>query len=152
MEAQRYPEDFDGIVAGAPANDLMVQNTVHHAGNVLANRDASGNPILLASRLPLIHDAVVATCGKLDGVTEAKAGVVRRLHDRATDGQGWRLEQRISHKRGLELDRTLFMPAAPGQTTFSENIALLFPRDLACLNVASPNYRLSDFQFTVPNS
>ncbi len=180
MEAQRYPEDFDGIVAGAPANDLVVQNTVHHAWNVLANRDAGG-PILLAGKLPLIHDAVVAACDKLDGVadgllddprrchfdpasllcapgqdaaaclTEAEAGVVRRLHDGATDAQGRRLEQRISHEWGSELDWTLFVPAAPGQATFSETIALSFLRYLATFNVANPNYQLSDFQFTVPN-
>lgn len=180
MEAQRYPEDFDGIVAGAPANDLVVQNTVHHAWNVLANRDASGDPILLADKLPLIHDAVVAACDRLDGVadgllddprrchfdpasllcapgqdettclTPAEAGVVRRLHDGATDAQGRRLEQKISHEWGSELDWTLFVPAAPGQPTFSENIALSFLRYLATFNVANPNYQLSDFQFTVP--
>src|SRR5439155_24213148 len=31
MEAQRYPSDFNGIAAGAPANDMVVQNTYHHA-------------------------------------------------------------------------------------------------------------------------
>lgn len=41
------------------------------------------------------------------------------------------------------------MPAAPGQTTFSENIALSFLRYLAYFNVANPNYQLSDFQFTL---
>jgi feruloyl esterase len=180
MEAQRYPDDFDGIVAGAPANDLVVQNTVHHAWNVLANRDANGNPILLAGKLPLIHAAVVAACDGLDGVadgliddprrcrfdpasllcapgqdgttclTDAEAGVVRRLHGGATDARGRRLEQRISHEWGSELDWTLFVPAAQGQTTFSESIALSFLRYLAYLNVANPNYQLSDFQFTVP--
>ena len=134
MEAQRYPNDVDGIVAGAPANDLVVQNTVHHAWNVLANRDANGNPILLAGKLPLIHGAVVAACDRLDGVadwlindprrchsdpasllcspgqdgtsclTDAEAGVVRRLHDDATDAQGHRLEQRVSHEWRSEPD------------------------------------------------
>ncbi|WP_336246861.1 hypothetical protein [Streptomyces cupreus] len=35
MEAQRYPGDFAGIAAGAPANNMVVQNTFHHAWNVL---------------------------------------------------------------------------------------------------------------------
>lgn len=180
MEAQRYPDDFDGIVAGAPANDLVVQNTIHHAWNVLANRDANGSPILLAGKLPLIHAAVVAACDGADGVadrliddprrcrfdpssllcapgqdrttclTGAEAGVVHRLHEGAVDARGRRLEQRISHEWGSELDWTLFVPMAQGQTTFSETIALSFLRYLAYFNIANPNYQLSDFQFTVP--
>ncbi|GGN23963.1 feruloyl esterase [Actinoplanes campanulatus] len=175
MEAQRYPDDFDGIVAGAPASNLVVQNTFHHAWNVLANRDAAGNYILLAGRLPLIHDAVMAACDRLDGLadgvlddprrcrfdpyslvcddpatclTRAEAAVVRRLHDGAVTSRGVRLEQEISHEWGSELDWTLFVPAAQGQVTFSENIALSFLRYLAYFNVADPDYQLTDLEFT----
>jgi feruloyl esterase len=175
MEAQRYPGDFDGIAAGAPASNLVVQNTFHHAWNVVTNQDKNGNYILLADKLPLIHAAVLAKCDGLDGVadgvlddprncdfdpytlvcadtatclTGAQAGVVRRLHDGATDAYGVRLEQPISHEWGSELDWTLFVPAAQGQTTFSENIALSFLRYLAYFNVAAPDYQLSDLAFT----
>jgi feruloyl esterase len=175
MEAQRYPDDFDGIAAGAPASNLVVQNTFHHAWNVLANKDAAGNYILLADKLPLIHNAVLAACDALDGVadgvlddprnchfdpytlvcssglaclTSAQAAVVKKLHDGATDAEGNRLEQPISHEWGSELDWTLFVPAAQGQTTFSENIALSFMRYLAYFNVADPTMRLTDLKFT----
>ena len=179
MEAQRYPHDFDGIAAGAPANDLIVQNTFHHGWNVLANKAANGDYVLLAGKLPLIHSAILAACDGLDGVvdgviddprscpfepasllcaagqdpatclTEAEAAVVRRLHDGATDSSGQRLEQKISHEWGSELDWTLFVPSAQGQTTFSEQIALSFLQYLAYFNVANPNYTLADLQFTV---
>lgn len=71
MEAQRYPDDFDGIAAGAPANDLIVQNTFHHAWPAAANTDPkTGKYILLAGKLPLIHSAVMKACDSLDGVTD----------------------------------------------------------------------------------
>jgi hypothetical protein len=178
MEAQRYPDDFDGIAAGAPANSIAVQNTVHHAWNVLANQDRNGRAILLAGKLPLVHQAVLTTCDSLDGVrdglltdprtchfnpaslicrsgqhpstclSKAEAGVVLRLHDGATDSHGRRLEPAIAHEWGSELDWTLFVPAAQGQTVFSEQIALSFLRYLAYPNQASPTLKLTDFQFT----
>jgi feruloyl esterase len=181
MEAQRYPDDFDGIAAGAPANDLVVQNTFHHGWNVRANQDANGNYILLASKLPMIHAAVLAACdgddGLVDGLiddprncrfqprsllcapgqdpatclTADEADVVQRLHDGATDSHGRRLEQKIAHEWGSELDWTLFVPSAQGQVTFSEQIALSFLRYLAYFNVADPAYQLADLKFTVPS-
>jgi feruloyl esterase len=175
MEAQRYPADFDGIAAGAPASNVVVQNTIHHAWNVLANKDAKGNYILLANKLPLIHNAVLAKCDALDGVkdgvlddprrcdfdpsslvcanaktclTKAEADVVEKLHNGATDAQGNRLEQAISHEWGSELDWTLFVPAKQGEVTFSEQIATGFLQYLAYFNHADPNYKLTDFDFT----
>ncbi len=181
MEAQRYPDDFNGIVAGAPANDIVVQNTFHHGWNVLANKDAAGNDILLAAKLPMIHAAVLAACDGIDGVvdgliddprqchfqpatlkcaagqdpsaclSDAEAGVVQRLHDGATDAQGRHLEQKIAHEWGSELDWTLFVPAVQGQPTFSESIALSYLRYLAYFNVADPTYQITDLKFTVDN-
>ena len=172
MEAQRYPDDFDGIAAGAPASNMAVQNTYHHAWNVLANLDANGQFILLANKLPLIHTAVLNACDGIDGVTDgliddprachfnpqtmvgngltaAEATVVRKLHDGATDKYGNRLEQEISHEWGSELDWTLFVPAAQGQTPMSANFALSYLRYLADPNHPNPDYQLSDLPLTV---
>ena len=71
MEAQRYPADDDGIVAGAPAN-----NWTH-----LLSSAASGTKAMLSepasylppSKLPAIQAAVLAQCDGLDGV---KDGVI----------------------------------------------------------------------------
>ncbi|GAA4607277.1 tannase/feruloyl esterase family alpha/beta hydrolase [Actinoallomurus liliacearum] len=179
MEAQRFPGDFDGIAAGAPANDMVVQNTFHHAWNVLTNLDDDGHYILLAGKLPLIHRAVLAACDGLDGVTDgligdprqchfdpatllckagqdpstclssAETGVVRRLHDGAVDERGRRLEPAIAHEWGSELDWTLFVPAKQGQTVGSENFVLSFARYLGYTNVVNPGWKLSDLKFTV---
>jgi feruloyl esterase len=81
MEAQRYPDDFDGIAAGAPANDLVVLNTYHHGWNNFANIDPTTQTyILLAGRLPLLHQAVLAACDGIDGVVDGVIDDPRACH------------------------------------------------------------------------
>jgi hypothetical protein len=68
MEAQRYPQDFDGIIAGAPANTwsrLMAGGLWNE--QALLN-DPAGN--LPPSKLPVIQKAVLAACDALDGVKD----------------------------------------------------------------------------------
>jgi len=129
MEAQRFPDDFDGIAAGAPVNGLIVQNTFHHAWPAVINVDPeTGMYILLASKLPLIHAAVLQACVSIDGVadgvidnpqvchfnpqsmlcakgltastclSQAEVNVVRQIHDGATDSNGVHLEQVVSRE------------------------------------------------------
>ncbi|MCC4620795.1 tannase/feruloyl esterase family alpha/beta hydrolase [Xanthomonas cassavae CFBP 4642] len=74
IEAQRYPDDFDGIIAGAGALNFMAQNAVFHAWQARANTGADGKPILLADRLPILHKAVLAACDKLDGLADGLIG------------------------------------------------------------------------------
>ncbi|CAM3916887.1 Mono(2-hydroxyethyl) terephthalate hydrolase [Klebsiella quasivariicola] len=70
MEAQRFPQDFDGISAGAPAAFFQFQNSFFHGWNVAANQRPDGTAILLKDRLPLIHQAVLAHCPTLSGVQD----------------------------------------------------------------------------------
>ncbi|KTB87931.1 tannase/feruloyl esterase family alpha/beta hydrolase [Pseudomonas syringae] len=67
IEAQRYPDDFDGIIAGAPALNFQVQKTLYHGWMTRSNTGPDGKPILLAAKLPLLHKAVLAKCDVLDG-------------------------------------------------------------------------------------
>jgi hypothetical protein len=71
MEAQRFPEDFDGILAGAPANFW----THMLAGNVDVARSIYTNPAGYISpvKIPAIHNAVLAACDAQDG---AKDGII----------------------------------------------------------------------------
>ncbi len=97
MEAQRYPDDFDGIAAGAPAMNFQIQNSFYHAWQARSNMDAQGHAILTADKLPILHAAALAECdakdglkdGQIDdprrcqfdpGVTECKVGVTDTSH------------------------------------------------------------------------
>ena len=63
-EAQKFPDDFDGIVAGAPANRTAMALWVAHA--VL--KDPASN--IPSSKYPMIHQAVLAACDARDGVKD----------------------------------------------------------------------------------
>jgi feruloyl esterase len=60
VEAQRFPDDYDGILAGAPANN----RTRLHMGFLWDFTAARRNPesFIPASKLPLISEAVLNTC------------------------------------------------------------------------------------------
>jgi len=65
MEAQRYPEDFDGIIAGAPANDWSTLFTTF-----VWNQQALLKDPIPPAKLPAIQKAVIAACDRLDGVSD----------------------------------------------------------------------------------
>ncbi|HEY9137195.1 MAG TPA: tannase/feruloyl esterase family alpha/beta hydrolase [Terriglobus sp.] len=68
MEAQRFPEDYDGILAGAPAN-----NWTHMLANGLAMMQAMGDDpttFFTSMKLPAIHAASLAACDAQDGVKD----------------------------------------------------------------------------------
>lgn len=68
MEAQRYPNDYDGIIAGAPAHNWthLITNGIWIA-QAVHNDEASYIP---PSKYPLIHKAALAACDSLDGVED----------------------------------------------------------------------------------
>lgn len=80
MEAQRFPEDFDGISAGAPAALFTVQNSFYHAWNVRGNQRADGTNILLQNRVGILHDAVIRHCDTLSGVKDGILEEPRACH------------------------------------------------------------------------
>ena len=70
VEAERFPGDFDGISAGAPAMNFVIQNSFYHAWQSDSNTRPDGTHILLADRLPILHAAAIAACGKQERVTD----------------------------------------------------------------------------------
>ena len=67
-EAQRFPGDYDGIVAGAPANNWMPLMTNNAQRVIVALGDSTR--YLLPPTRAMLHDAVVKACDKLDGVED----------------------------------------------------------------------------------
>ena len=67
-EAQRFPADYDGIIAGAPANywTHLTAHIVSVAQSV--RRDAASQ--IPQSQYPLIHEAVLRQCDARDGVRD----------------------------------------------------------------------------------
>ena len=68
MEAQRFPEDYDGILAGAPANNW----TALLSSGVDVTQVTAGDPAgyISSMKLPAITRATLAACDAQDGVKD----------------------------------------------------------------------------------
>jgi len=118
VEAQRFPRDFDGIIAGAPVYDETGDGTLFVAWGPLANMDENGKAILDPKKLPMIREAVLEKCDARDGLadgilqdpticewqpsdiqckagdyndsclSDAEIGVVNKIYTGATDSNG----------------------------------------------------------------
>ena len=75
MEAQRYPEDFDAIVAGAPVYNQIHLNESQVALQVDLLRDPSR--IIPPQKLALFADAVVRACDGLEA-SRTTSSTIRR--------------------------------------------------------------------------
>lgn len=65
MEANRYPEDYDGIIAGSPAmnfGEIMAQ--------MIWNEQVLTTAPKLLDKLPLVNKAVMQACDGVDGVED----------------------------------------------------------------------------------
>jgi len=63
-EAQMFPDDYDGIIAGAPANRTAISLWIAHA---VLKDPASYIP---PSKYPIVHQAAIAACDANDGLKD----------------------------------------------------------------------------------
>ncbi|MGC1619752.1 MAG: tannase/feruloyl esterase family alpha/beta hydrolase [Candidatus Acidiferrum sp.] len=78
MESQRYPEDYNGIIAGAPANYWT-----HLLSSALWDAQATTEDpasYIPTSKIPAIAKAVNETCDAKDGVTDGVLNDPRKCH------------------------------------------------------------------------
>lgn len=67
MEAQRFPEDFNGLVIGAPVLN-STGTTMRHIWNAQAALAGPGS--IPADKLPLLADTVYKKCDRIDGLED----------------------------------------------------------------------------------
>ena len=72
MEAQRYPDDFDGILAGAPAYDRPAESFADCAQATQGSRQH-----ITPEKFAVLHQAALDACDALDGV---KDGIISDPH------------------------------------------------------------------------
>jgi pimeloyl-ACP methyl ester carboxylesterase len=75
MEAQRYPDDFDGIIAGAPALDFVGIGAqfIRDTRAIYPDPQQLADPLFAPEQLTLVESSVLAACDADDGV---KDGVI----------------------------------------------------------------------------
>lgn len=72
MEAQRFPTDYDAIIAEAPVYTLQVQTSA-----VLRNKVIAEGGGFTAPQLKLVNDAVLKACDAKDGVADGVVAAPR---------------------------------------------------------------------------
>lgn len=132
VEAERFPDDFDGIVGGSPPYFETGDTPLFLSWGARVNIDADGKTILGAEKLPMIHKAVLKACDAQDGaadgilqnpaschwepatiackagasgddcLTPAQVAVVQKIYDGATNSKGRKLY--FGMARGSELN------------------------------------------------
>jgi feruloyl esterase len=76
VEAQRYPGDYDGIIAGAPANFW----THNFAGFVWDEQALQGAAQIPAAKMAAIEKAALNACDAKDGLTDGLIDDPRQCH------------------------------------------------------------------------
>ena len=77
VEAQRFPWDFDGIIAGAPPINFTA-NSMAQLWASLATKNKEGRSILNADSVALVHKAILEKCDLDDGVRDGVVGNPRQ--------------------------------------------------------------------------
>jgi feruloyl esterase len=102
MSAQRYPDDFDAILAGAPALDFtgIAATFVNVTRKMYPDPGDLSAPVLSQGDLTALGKAVLNACDKLDGLED---GVM-------TDPRACRFDPAILACKGKNLDSCLSKP------------------------------------------
>jgi feruloyl esterase len=70
LEAQKFPDDYDGLMPSAPVYDYTGRNTIAAAWFAQAVNDRHGGSVLNAAAAEAVHKSVLQHCGAQAGVEE----------------------------------------------------------------------------------
>jgi hypothetical protein len=179
VDAQRYPRDFNGILAGAPGNIEAQLLAIIPAWLISVDTGPSGQEILTSEKLPALHSAVLKACGDASGLiedprscgfdpaaiqcpprsdtpsclTRAQVTVVRKYYLGPSDGHGHYLYPG-GEPYGSELGwaKRLIMPATDSQwprDTQAYQVGINYLKYAAYWRNPPASFQLKDFAFTV---
>ncbi|TLS27420.1 hypothetical protein PpBr36_04184 [Pyricularia pennisetigena] len=78
--AERFPEDYDGILAGAPAVDFNHLYSLRARMFTITGSPGSPDYISASTWSGLIHDEVLSQCDGLDGVADGIIEIANKCH------------------------------------------------------------------------
>jgi feruloyl esterase len=161
-EVQMFPADYDGVIAGAPANNwmrLQVQSMVAS----LANNPAGGKPILGPAQIAILHKGAIDQCDGLDGLKDGQIADPRACRFKASSlicGPGQAASLCLTPQQAAVADK-LYQPVRnprtgeliyPGMTPGSEEqwpIVIMTPWTVGIDNFAlvhdDPKWSARDF-------
>jgi len=71
MEVQRYPDDFDGVIAGA-SNFLVAEKVERYIWEAVHGLTETGELVFTPEAASLLHSAVMEACDGLDGLVDGQ--------------------------------------------------------------------------------
>ncbi|NKB44935.1 MAG: tannase/feruloyl esterase family alpha/beta hydrolase [Alphaproteobacteria bacterium] len=171
IEAQRYPNDFDGVLITGGSVLNFVRNNYSIMWGIKSNLDQNGEPILSAEDLELVHAAVQQECAT-DGtgvianpltcafdpgslacaadssrqcLSPEKVSTVRRYYDGPVNSAGEQLYSGQSKGSELGWSRGFFgNPSVMGKYIIEHYRYLLYPE------APGPTFELSQVDFEEP--
>ncbi|WP_103343052.1 tannase/feruloyl esterase family alpha/beta hydrolase [Amycolatopsis sp. CA-126428] len=173
VEAERYPADFNGIIAG-PA--FPYWSTIIGYGSLytdVVNRDRAGRVILTTDKLPILHKAALQACGGVDGtiadpegchfdpvaaqchetnlhgadcLSSAQVAVARLFYGPIRNSRGQAITAYGSNEPGSELAWTSRINDNGG-LSLEGGIGIQFDRYMAFPSDPGPAFQESDFNF-----
>jgi hypothetical protein len=118
-EAQRYPKDFNGILAGAPAAIMTELNSVLHEYEYKAVQTSAGQPVLSETEAQVVLDAAIKKCDPGVGLILDTAGCEKKFDVSSTECTATKTTNCLTAAQVAAVEKVLVGPVdAAGQKLY----------------------------------